>query len=233
MENMFLRTEALFGAEAMKRLKNSSVIVFGIGGVGGHTAEALVRSGIGKITLVDKDVFDETNLNRQIFSTADVIGKSKTEIAVKRLKNINPDCEIEGKDMFYLPKTSHLIDMTQYDYAVDAIDTVTGKLEIIINAKKAGIPVISSMGTGNKLDPQRLKITDIYKTDICPLARVMRRELKKRGVEALTVVYSDEKPYSKAFDKDGKPLTASNAFVPAAAGILMASHVVYSLCGLY
>ena len=229
MGNIFLRTEALFGKDAMEKLKNSSVIVFGIGGVGGHTAEALVRSGVGKITLVDKDVFDETNLNRQIFSTVDAIGKSKTEIAEKRLKNINPDCAIKRFDIFYLPETSHLINLKEYDYVVDAIDTVTGKIEIITNAKKADIPVISSMGTGNKFDPSRLKIADIYKTDICPLARVMRREMKKRNIKSLTVVYSDEKPVESVKDNSGNRLTASNAFVPSTAGILIASHVVYEI----
>jgi len=232
MENIFLRTEALFGREAMKKLHNSSVIVFGLGGVGGHTAEALVRSSIGKITLVDKDVFDETNMNRQIFATADAIGKRKTEVAKERLKSINPDCDISCYDVFYLPQNSHLIDLSQYDYVVDAIDTVSGKIEIIMNAKKTGIPVISSMGTGNKLDPSRLKISDIYETSGCPLARVMRHEMKKRDVESLTVVYSDEKPYSKAYDSEGNLITSSNAFVPSTAGILIASYVVYAITGI-
>lgn len=230
MEDVFLRTEALLGKKAMEKLKNSAVIVFGLGGVGGHAAEALVRSGIGKIALVDKDEFEESNLNRQIFSTVNTLGKRKTISAKERLESINPDCKIKCFDMLYIPETSDIIDLSDYDYIVDAIDTVTGKIEIITKAKEASVPVISSMGTGNKLDPTRLKIADIYKTDVCPLARVMRRELKKRDVEALTVVYSDEKSYVKAYDESGKPLTASNAFVPATAGILMASHIVYSLC---
>lgn len=229
MENIFLRTEALLGSEAIKKLKNSKVLLFGLGGVGGHCAEALIRSGIGEITLVDKDAFDETNLNRQIFATVDAIGKRKTEVAKERLLNINPNCKINTFDMFYLPETSGKIDFSEYDYIIDAIDTVTGKIEIIMNAKNSGVPVISSMGTGNKLDPSRLKIADIYKTSGCPLARVMRHEMKKRDVKKLTVVYSDEKPYSKAVDEEGKPLTASNAFVPATAGILIASKVCYDL----
>lgn len=232
MEDVFLRTEALLGKKAMEKLKNSAVIVFGLGGVGGHAAEALVRSGIGKIALVDKDAFEESNLNRQIFSNVNTLGKRKTDAAKERLESINPDCDIKCFDMLYIPETSDIIDLSDYDYIVDAIDTVTGKIEIITKAKEAFVPVISSMGTGNKLDPTRLKIADIYKTDVCPLARVMRRELKKRDVEALTVVYSDEKSYVKAYDESGKPLMASNAFVPATAGILMASHIVYSLCGI-
>lgn len=224
MNDIFLRTKMLFGKKAMEKLKNSSVIVFGLGGVGGHTVETLVRSGIGKIAVVDKDVFEETNINRQLFATLDTLGKRKTDAVEERLKTINPELIIEKFNLFYLPETSNKIDLKKYDFIVDAIDTVTGKIEIIVNGKNAGVPVISSMGTGNKLDPTRLKISDIYKTDICPLARVMRRELKKRGVDKLTVVYSDEKPVIK-----DKNITTSNAFVPSTAGILIASYVVRKL----
>ena len=228
-ENIFLRTEMLFGSTAMEKLKKSSVLIFGIGGVGGHCAEAIVRSGIGSITLVDKDTVDITNVNRQIFATLDTVGMDKTDAAYKRLKSINPDCDIKIQKLFYLPETANEIDFSKYDYVVDAVDTVTAKIEIAVNAKENNVPLISSMGTGNKLNPAELKVADLYKTEVCPLARIIRRELKKRGVEKLKVVYSEEKPYVNKTSEDGKPVPASNAFVPATAGLIIASEVIKDL----
>ena len=230
-DERFLRTKMLFGEEAMQKLASSSVIVFGIGGVGGNIAESLVRSGIGSITLVDNDTVDISNINRQIFATEDCVGMAKTKSAYKRLKNINPKCDIKLINMFYQPETADKIDFSEYDYIADAIDTVSGKLAIIENACKTGTPVISSMGTGNKTNPSMLAVSDIYKTKICPLARIMRRELKKRGIKKLKVVYSTEEAHSKISIDNGKgrPIPASCAFVPASAGLLIASEIVKDL----
>ena len=194
MLNQFSRTELLFGREAMEKLAASRVAVFGIGGVGGYTVEALARSGIGALDLIDDDRICLTNINRQILATRNSVGKYKVDEAEQRILSINPKCAVTTYKTFYLPGTEAQFDFTQYDYIVDAIDTVSGKLALIVNAQAVGTPIISSMGAGNKLDPGRFRIADIYDTSVCPLARVMRRELKKRNVKSLKVVYSDEQP---------------------------------------
>ncbi|MDE6781385.1 MAG: tRNA threonylcarbamoyladenosine dehydratase [Ruminococcus sp.] len=224
MTEQFKRTELLLGTEAMEILRQSRVAVFGIGGVGGHTAEALVRSGIGAIDLIDNDDVCISNINRQIFATLSTVGLPKTQAAKKRLLDINPDCKITEHNIFFMPENSGMIDFTQYDYVVDAIDTITGKIEIITRSQKSGVPVISSMGAGNKLDPTAFEVADLYKTSVCPLARVMRRELRKRGVEKLKVVYSKEEPAVKRSD-----FPASNAFVPSVAGLIIAGEVIKDL----
>lgn len=234
ISGQFERTELIFGSDAMETLKNSRVAVFGIGGVGGHTAEALVRSGIGAIDLIDNDEVCVSNINRQIFATVSTVGQLKTESAKKRLLDINPDCKITVHNIFFMPETSEMIDFSQYDYVVDAIDTVTGKTEIIMCAEKAGIPVISSMGAGNKLDPTAFEVSDIYKTSVCPLARTMRHEMKKRGIKKLKVVYSKEQPFipPERLSESGKRIPASNAFVPSVAGLIIAGEVIKDLMGL-
>ena len=221
--NFFDRTEKLFGADAMKRLAASHVAVFGVGGVGGYVVEALVRSGIGALTLIDRDTVDPTNLNRQIIATTETIGRAKTEVAAERVKSIHPDCNVTCHQVFFLPETADDFDFTRYDYVVDAVDTVTAKLLIIGRAKEAATPVISSMGAGNKLDPARLRIADLYETSVCPLAKVMRRECRARGIDSVKVVYSTEQPAV-----NHKP-PASVAFVPSVAGLLIASEVVKDL----
>ena len=192
MMEQFQRTELLLGSEAMEILSKSHVAVFGIGGVGGHTAEALVRSGVGAIDLIDNDNVCMSNINRQIFATLSSVGQPKTQVAMKRLLDINPECKITTHNIFFMPDTSNLIDFSKYDYVVDAIDTITGKIEIIMCSQKAGTPVISSMGAGNKINPMAFEVADIYKTSVCPLARVMRHEMRKRGVKKLKTVYSKE-----------------------------------------
>ena len=235
MQNQFSRTSLLLGNEAMEKLKNSRVAIFGIGGVGGHTAEALARSGVGKIDIIDNDTVSLSNINRQIFATLDVVGEYKVDVAKKRLLLINSDIKINAYKTFYMPETSSDFDFTQYDYIVDAIDTVTGKLELIVNAEKCGTPIISSMGAGNKLDPTAFEVTDIFKTSVCPLARVMRYELKKRNIKKLKVVYSKEKPLSPLYDlqdeKGGtkKQIPGSTAFVPSVAGLIIAGEVIKDL----
>lgn len=224
MSEKFLRTEKLIGTAGMEILSRSRVAVFGIGGVGGHVAEALVRSGIGAIDIIDNDIVCESNINRQIFATEKTVGMQKTEAAFQRLKNINSDCIITRHDIFFMPDTAGMIDFSAFDYVVDAIDTVTGKIEIIIQAQKAGVAVISSMGAGNKLDPTAFEVADIYKTSVCPLARVMRRELKKRDIKKLKVVYSREQPVTTRAD-----FPASCAFVPSVAGLIIAGEVIKDL----
>ncbi|MDO4862871.1 MAG: tRNA threonylcarbamoyladenosine dehydratase, partial [Ruminococcus sp.] len=192
MREEFVRTEMIFGETAMKRLAASRVAVFGIGGVGGHVVEALARSGVGALDLIDNDRVAPSNINRQIVATHSTIGQLKTDAAEARIRDISPECEVRTYNTFFMPDTADEFDFTQYDYVVDAIDTVTGKIEIIMRAKAAGVPVISSMGAGNKVDPTAFEVADIYRTSVCPLARVMRREMKKRGVKALKVVYSKE-----------------------------------------
>ncbi len=224
MKEYFARTALLYGEKAMERLASSRVAVFGIGGVGGYVVEALARSGIGALDLIDHDIVDPTNINRQIIATTKTIGREKVEVAKERIGDINPDCRVTIHKTFFLPETEHLFDLAQYDYVVDAIDTVTGKLAIIMKAKEAGIPVISSMGAGNKLDAGAFEAADIYETSVCPLARVMRRECKKRGIESLKVVYSKEKAIKPDSDVPG-----SVAFVPAAAGLIIAGEVVNDL----
>ena len=194
MSDIFSRTELLVGEEAMDILANSRVAVFGVGGVGGFTVEALARSGVGAIDLIDDDKVCVTNINRQIIALNSTVGMYKVDAAAERIRDINPDCKVTCHKMFYMPETADKLEFSQYDYVVDAIDTVTGKIEIIMQAKAAGVPVISSMGAGNKLDPTAFEVTDIYKTSVCPLARAMRYQLKRRGVKKLKVVYSKEQP---------------------------------------
>ncbi len=227
----FERTALLIGEENVEKLKKAHVAVFGIGGVGGYVVEALCRSGVGTLTLIDKDTVSESNINRQIIALSSTVGRLKTEVAAERSKQINPDICVHTKNVFYLPETEKEFDFSTFDYVVDAIDTVSGKLSIIQRSTEVKVPVISSMGTGNKLDPTAFKVADISKTSVCPLARVMRRELKKRGIERVKVVYSEEEPKdSKAVDeKSGKTIPASIAFVPSVAGLIIAGEVIKDL----
>lgn len=224
MDNRFSRTINMIGEEKFNILKNSSVIVFGLGGVGGAVCEALVRSGIGTIGIVDKDVVDITNINRQLIATEKTVGMLKTEAMRNRLLDINPAVVIRKYDLFYLPETADEIKLSEYDFVVDCIDNVTAKLELIARCKALNVPVISSMGTGNKLNPEMLEISDISKTSVCPLARVMRRELKKRGITRLPVVYSKEEPV-----KTDSSVPASMSFTPPVAGYLLSSFVIKKL----
>jgi tRNA A37 threonylcarbamoyladenosine dehydratase len=223
----------------MKKLKHAKVAVFGLGGVGGYVAEALARSGIGALDLVDHDTISLTNINRQILATRATVGMDKAEAAAQRVKAINPECDAKAIKTFYLPETAHQFDFTKYNYVVDAIDTVTGKLMLVQAAKDAGTPIISSMGTGNKLDPTAFEVTDINKTTFCPLARIMRKELKKRGIPHLKVVYSQEPAMTPGADSDEpvelsgrKPVPGSTAFVPAVAGLILAGEVIKDLTGV-
>ena len=237
VEDQFVRTELLLGSDAMRILGKSKVAVFGVGGVGGYVTEALARSGVGTFELIDRDVVSVTNLNRQIIATWKTIGRDKTEVMAERIRDINPAAEVTLRKCFYLPETADQFDFTQYDYVVDAVDTVTAKIEIILQAQRAGVPVISSMGAGNKLDPSAFEVADIYKTSVDPLARVMRRELKKRGVKKLKVVYSKEVPIKPLGQIEADPeagrkdVPGSSAFTPSAAGLLIASEVVKDLIG--
>ena len=224
MENQFERTELLIGTEGLQRLADARVAVFGIGGVGGYVAEALARSGIGVLDLIDHDKVSITNLNRQIYALRSTVGRYKVDVAKERIQDINPAAQVYVHKVFYLPDTAAQFDFTAYDYVVDAIDTVTGKLALVQQAQAAGTPVISSMGAGNKMDPSAFLAADIYETSVCPLAKVMRRELKKRGIEKLKVVYSKEQPL-----QTHGPVPGSNAFVPAAAGLVLAGEVVKDL----
>lgn len=230
MENQFLRTELIYGEEAMKKLASCRVAVFGIGGVGGYAVEALVRSGIGALDLIDHDRVSLTNLNRQIIATHRTIGRYKVDVAAERAAEISPDCIVRTYKTFYLPETEDRFDFREYDYVVDAIDTVTGKLAIIENAKKAGVPVISSMGAGNKVLPSAFEVADLYETSVCPLARIMRRECKKRGIRDLKVVYSKEKAIRPHRILSGKrAVPGSTAFVPSVAGLIIAGEVINDL----
>jgi tRNA A37 threonylcarbamoyladenosine dehydratase len=248
MLNQFSRTELLFGKENMERLQNARVAVFGIGGVGGYTVEALARSGVGTLDLIDDDKICLTNLNRQIFATRKTVGKYKVDVAKERILDINPKAVVNTYQTFYMPDTADQFDFTQYDYVVDAIDTVTGKIELVMQADKLGIPIISAMGAGNKMDPTAFEVADIYKTSVCPLARVMRRELKKRGISHLKVVYSREQPMVPIEDMaisckahcicppgtvrkctQRRQVPGSNAFVPSVVGLIIAGEVVRDL----
>ena len=237
VEDQFVRTELLLGSDAMRILGKSKVAVFGVGGVGGYVTEALARSGVGAFELIDRDVVSVTNLNRQIIATWKTIGRDKTEVMAERIRDINPAAEVTLRKCFYLPETADQFDFTRYDYVVDAVDTVTAKIEIILQAQRAGVPVISSMGAGNKLDPSAFEVADIYKTSVDPLARVMRRELKKRGVKKLKVVYSKEVPIKPLGQIEADPeagrkdVPGSSAFTPSAAGLLISSEVVKDLIG--
>ncbi len=229
--NRFERLEMLIGKDEVKRLADKKVIVFGVGGVGSYVCEALARSGIGTIDVVDNDKVSVTNINRQIIALSSTVGKMKTAVMAERMKDINPDVCVTEYNMFYLPENAADIDLSSYDFAVDAIDTVSGKMEIIKRCNELNIPVISSMGTGNKLDPTKVVVTDIYKTKTCPLARVMRNLCKKNGIKRLTVVYSEEQPIIPRFQpKDAvKNVPASSCFVPPCAGLTIASFVIQKL----
>ncbi len=227
MQEQFVRTALLVGREGVEQLEKKKVAVFGIGGVGGHATEALARSGVGRFLLVDSDRVALSNVNRQIIATLDTVGRFKTEVMRERIMSINSWAQVEGRECFFLPENAHTFDFSDCDYVVDAVDTVTAKLELIQCARRAGVPVISSMGAGNKLDPTRFEVADIYETSVCPLARVMRRELRKRGVDSLKVVYSRE----EAMKPPGADVPGSVAFVPSVAGLIMAGEVIRDLCG--
>lgn len=229
-EDMFSRTESLIGREALENLKKVRVAVFGLGGVGGYAAEALARSGIGALDIIDKDRVSESNINRQIMADANTLGQVKVELMKSRLESINPNMEVRGYHSFFLPGAEQDFHFSSYDYIIDAVDTVAAKIELVMIAEKYDIPMISSMGTGNKLCPELLEVADIYDTSICPLAKVMRKELRKRGIKKLRVVYSKEEPLkSSVTRRDLEPdrsVSASMIFVPASAGLLLAREAV-------
>ena len=249
MLTQFSRTELLLGKEAMDKLANSKVAVFGVGGVGGYVCEALARSGVGSFDLIDDDKVCLTNLNRQIIATRKSVGKYKTDVMKERILDINPDAKVEMHKCFFLPENADEFPFDSYDYVVDAVDTVTAKIELVLQSQKKGVPIISSMGAGNKLDGSMFQVADIYKTKVCPLAKVMRRELKKRGVKKLKVVYSEEKPTRPIEDMsiscrtncicppgakhkctERRDIPGSVAFVPSVAGLIIAGEVVKDLC---
>lgn len=241
MEQQFSRTQILLGQEGMDALSNARVAVFGIGGVGGHVVEALVRSGIGEIDLIDSDEVCLSNLNRQIIATRKTIGQYKVDAMKERIMEINPECKVTVHRCFYLPENKEEFDFSKYSYVVDAVDTVTAKIGLVMQAQEAGVPIISSMGAGNKMNPAEFEVSDIYKTSVCPLAKVMRRELKKRGIRRLKVVYSKEQPILREESTSEESLSAqegavrkraipgSNAFVPSVAGLIIASEVIKDL----
>ena len=227
---MFSRTQLLLGEQAMDKLSKSRVAVFGLGGVGGHAVDALVRSGIGEIDLIDNDKFSISNINRQIFATQKTVGEYKVEAAARHIADINPDVKVNCHKIFFSPETSNQFDFSKYDYVVDAIDSVTGKIELVVKANEAGVKIISSMGAGNKLNPADFQVSDIYKTSVCPLARVMRRELKARGIKKLKVVYSEEVPKNAfASEEHSRHAPASIAFIPSVCGLIIASAVIRDL----
>lgn len=248
MLDQFSRTQLLVGKEAMDRLANARVAIFGIGGVGGYVVEALARSGVGTLDLIDDDKICLTNLNRQIIATRSTIGKYKVDVAKARVLDINPKAVVNTYQTFYVPETAEQFDFSQYDYVVDAIDTVTGKINLVMQAEQTHTPIISSMGAGNKMDPTAFRVADIYKTSVCPLAKVMRRELKKRGIKKLKVVYSEEKPLTPIEDESisckshcvcplgtvrkctqRRQVPGSNAFVPSVVGLIIAGEVIKDL----
>ena len=252
MLNQFSRTQLVFGADNMERLKNARVAVFGVGGVGGYTVEALARSGVGTLYLIDDDKVCLTNINRQILATRKTVGKYKVDVAKERILEINPDATVNTYKMFYLPETKDQFHFEDYDYVVDAIDTVTGKIQLVLQAREAGTPIISSMGAGNKINPAQFEVADIYKTSVCPLAKVMRRELKRRGVKKLKVVYSKEKPIKPVEDMsiscrthcicppgaarkctERRDIPGSTAFVPSTVGLIIAGEVIKDILGFY
>ena len=251
MLNQFSRTQLLLGQDGMDRLANARVAVFGVGGVGGFTVEALARSGVGAIDLIDDDKVCLTNINRQIIALRSTVGKYKVDVAAERLRDINQNIQVNTYKTFYMPDTAHQFDFSQYDYVVDAIDTITGKLELVMQAHKAGTPIICSMGAGNKLDPTAFRVVDIYKTSVDPLARVMRHELRKRGIKKLKVVYSEEPPMRPVDDMasscrtncicppgaarkctERRDIPGSNAFVPSVVGLIIAGEVIKDLSGV-
>ena len=244
MKELFVRTQLTFGSENMKKLADSRVIVFGIGGVGSYVVEALVRSGLGSIDIVDKDTVDISNINRQLYALTSTVGRYKVDVAEERIHDINPDCKVIKYRTFFLPETADEFDFSKYDYIVDCIDTVKGKIEIVMKANAVKKPVICSMGAGNKIDPTKFQVSDIYKTSVCPLARVMRNELKKRGIKKLKCVYSTESviqpkidgdfpaELKDEFEKSKKPVPGSNAFTPSVAGLIIAGEVIKDLTGM-
>ena len=249
-ESRFSRTELLLGQDSIRKLSEKRVAVFGIGGVGGYVTEALARSGVGALDLIDKDTVSISNINRQIIALTSTVGKYKTEVMKERILDINPDLQVKTYNMFYLPETADQFDFTRYDYVVDAIDTVTGKIALVVKAKEAGTPIICAMGAGNKMDPTRFEVTDIYKTSVCPLAKVMRTECRKRKIKHLKVVYSKE-PVMTPIEDDSiscknhcicppgtqrkctirRSVPGSNAFVPSVAGLIIGGEVVKDLVG--
>lgn len=229
IDSRFMRSGMLLGAQGLEKLKNSNVILFGLGGVGSYTAEALARAGIGKITLVDSDKVSVSNINRQLCALDSTVDKYKTEVVAARIYDINPDCSVKIITDFYLPENSEKFNLTDYDYIADAIDTVSAKIDLAVKAQEYGIPIISCMGTGNKLDPSAFRISDIYKTSVCPLCRVLRYELKKRGVKKLNVVWSDEIPI-KSESEENSRVPGSVSFVPGAAGLTMAGKIINDIC---
>ncbi len=233
---VFSRAELLIGKAALDRLSQARVAVFGVGGVGGFVVEALARGGVGALDLIDSDTVAESNINRQIIALHSTIGRYKTEAAAERVHDINPDCRVRTYNIFYTPETAGSFDFTEYDYVVDAIDTVTGKLMLVTAAKAAGVPVICAMGAGNKLDPTRFEVADIYDTSVCPLAKVMRTECRKRGIDHLKVVYSKEQPVVQAHPvinpESGKAVPGSLSFVPSVMGLIIAGEVIKDITGI-
>ena len=235
MDECLQRTGLLLGEAGLSRLKEAKVAVFGVGGVGGFAVEALASSGVGHLALFDKDTVSVSNLNRQIIALRSTVGRSKVEVMKERVRDINPEIEVEAHECFYLPENADDYDLAEYDYILDAVDTVTAKLELVVRAKTANVPIISSMGAGNKLDPTGFQVADIYKTSVCPLAKVMRKELKARGIKKLKVVYSEElpkKPTETIAEEGRRALPGSIAFVPSVAGLIMAGEVIKDLAGV-
>lgn len=226
------RLEMVIGKENIEKLKNSHVAVFGLGGVGSYACEAVTRSGVGTITIVDKDTVSSSNVNRQLIAFSDNVGELKTAVMKERMLRINPEVKIIERPVFFLQDTADEFDFREYDYVIDAIDNITAKLLLISMCKEAGTPIISSMGTGNKMDPSRFEVADIYSTSVCPLAKVMRRELKKRGIDSLKVVYSREEPLKNVIEDNGSRAPGSTAFVPPVAGMLLAAETIKDLTGL-
>ena len=230
MKEQFKRTELIFSKENMEKLYNSKVIVFGVGGVGGHLVEALARSGVGHITIVDFDDVEITNINRQLVALHSTIGKSKVEVLKERLLDINPDIEVNAIKKFYLPENEDEFDFTKYDYVVDAVDNMSAKISLVLRANSQNVPIISAMGAGNKIDPTKLEVSDLYKTSVDPLAKILRHELKKRGITHLKVVYSKEEPIKvEEYNEKKRAITGSTSFVPPAMGLIIASEVIKDL----
>ena len=229
MSEEFSRSALVMGDDSMKKLSSSHVIVFGLGGVGGYVVEALARTGVGYLDLVDNDEVSLSNINRQIYALHSTVGKDKVDVAADRVLDINPDCIVTKHKIFYLPETADQINLSDYDYIVDCIDTVSAKLELVMRAKEADVPIISSMGTGNKLDPSKLKIADVSKTSVCPLARVMRQELRKRGIYHLKCVFSTEEPATVSIESGSRHVPGSVAFVPSVVGLMLAGEVIKDL----
>ena len=232
----FSRTELVLGKENVDKLKKARIAIFGLGGVGGHVCEALARSGVSNFDLIDNDTVSLTNINRQIIATLDTVGKNKVDVMEERILSINPDAIINKYKCFYLPETSNQFDFSKYDYVVDAIDTVTAKIDLVVKCNELNVPIISSMGTGNKINPTMLEVTDIYKTSVCPLAKVMRYELKKRRIKKLKVVYSKENPIkidqSLVEEESKRVIPGSTSFVPSVAGLIIASEVIKDITGI-